>query len=108
MASKAKSTKATKESLLLANMLPSVTSIAKQEYVMSDMFECVIHHEGMFVEFNILGYDGLEEVWQVDPDFWSYFEVLGGLKDLGYSKVESLWYYDAMDDNELVLLKDDT
>ena len=37
----------------------------------------------------------------------SYFDVLGELKDLGYSKVESLWYYDAMDDNELVLLKDD-
>ncbi|KAI5395619.1 hypothetical protein KIW84_061967 [Lathyrus oleraceus] len=62
----------------------------------------------MFVEFNILGYDGLEEVWQVDPDFWSYFEMLGELKDLGYSKVRILWYYDAMEDNELVLLKDDT
>ncbi|KAI5447300.1 hypothetical protein KIW84_014959 [Lathyrus oleraceus] len=47
------------------------------------------------------------EVLQVDPDFWSYFEVLGGLKNLGYSKVESLWYYDVMDDNELILLKYD-
>lgn len=74
---------------------------------MSDRFECVIHHGRVFVEFNILGYNGLEEVWQVDPDFWSYFEVLDELKDLGYLKLESLWYYDAMDDNELVLLKDD-
>ncbi|KAI5417934.1 hypothetical protein KIW84_042531 [Lathyrus oleraceus] len=31
---------------------------------------------------------------------------MGGLKDLGYPKMESLWYYDAMDINELVLLKD--
>jgi hypothetical protein len=61
----------------------------------------------VFVEFKILGYKGLEEVWKVDHDFWSYFEVLSGLKNLGYPKVESLWYYDAMDINELVLLKDD-
>lgn len=74
---------------------------------MSDMFECVIHHGDVFIEFNRLSYNELEEVCQVDPDFWSYFEVLSGLKDLGYSKVESLWYYDAMDDNELMLLKDD-
>lgn len=74
---------------------------------MSDRFECVIHHRGVFVEFNKLGYKGLEEVWQVDPDFWNYFEVMDGLKDLGYLKVEILWYYDAMDINELVLLKDD-
>lgn len=74
---------------------------------MSDRFEYVINYVGMFAEFKKLGYNGLEEVWQVDPDFWSYLEVLGELKDLGYSKVESLWYYDVMDDNELVLLKDD-
>ncbi|KAI5412440.1 hypothetical protein KIW84_057205 [Lathyrus oleraceus] len=76
-------------------------------FISSLRFDCVIYHGGVFVEFNRLGYHGLEKVWQVDPDFWSYFEVLDGLKDLGYSKVESLWYYDAMDDNELVLLRDD-
>ncbi|CAK8532808.1 unnamed protein product [Lathyrus sativus] len=72
-----------------------------------DRLECVIHHGGGFDEFNRYGYNGLEEIWQVDPDFWSYFEILGGLKDLGYPKVESLWYYDVMDDNELVMLQDD-
>ncbi|KAI5393265.1 hypothetical protein KIW84_060400 [Lathyrus oleraceus] len=56
--------------------------------VMSGRFECVIHHGCVFVEFNRLGYKRLDEVWQVDPDLWSYFEVLGGLKDLGYPKVE--------------------
>ncbi|CAK8543317.1 unnamed protein product [Lathyrus sativus] len=72
-----------------------------------DMFEFVIHHEGGFGEFNRHSYNGLKEIWQVGPDYWSYFEILRGLKDLGYPKVESLWYYDAMDDNELVILQDD-
>ncbi|KAI5422128.1 hypothetical protein KIW84_045545 [Lathyrus oleraceus] len=48
-----------------------------------------------------------KKVWQIDHDLWSYFEVLGGLKDLGYPKVESLCYYYAMDINELVVLKGD-
>ncbi|CAI8584689.1 unnamed protein product [Vicia faba] len=69
-------------------------------------FECVIHHEGVFGEFNKLGYKGLEEILDVYPNFWSYLEILGGLKDLGYPKIDSLWYYDAMDDNELVMLQD--
>ncbi|CAK8538837.1 unnamed protein product [Lathyrus sativus] len=72
-----------------------------------DRFECVIHHGGGFGEYNKYGYNGLEEIWHVDPDFWSYFEILGGLKNLGYLKVESLWYYDAIDDNELVMLQGD-
>lgn len=60
-------------------------------------FECVVHHEGEFLKFKKLGYKELNEVWIVDLDYWSYFEVLGGLRDLRYLDVESLWYCDAMD-----------
>ncbi|KAI5446902.1 hypothetical protein KIW84_014665 [Lathyrus oleraceus] len=74
---------------------------------MTDRFQCDIRHWCVFVKFNKLGYKGLEEVLEVDPDFWGYFEILIGLKDLGYPCMESLWYYDAMDINQLVLLKDD-
>lgn len=51
-----------------------------------------MHHGGEFAEFTKLGYKGLEEIWDVDPDFWSYFEVLNRLKDLGYPSVDSIWY----------------
>ncbi|CAK8565422.1 unnamed protein product [Lathyrus sativus] len=74
---------------------------------MIDRFDCVINHGGVSDEFNRICYKGLKKIWQVDPDFWSYFKILGGLKNLGYPKVESLWYYHAMDDNELVMLQDD-
>ncbi|KAI5427780.1 hypothetical protein KIW84_032983 [Lathyrus oleraceus] len=57
--------------------------------IMTDRFQCVIHHESVFVKFNRLCYKGLKEVWEVDPDSWSYFEVLSGLKDLEYLKVEN-------------------
>lgn len=59
-------------------------------------FECVVHHGGEFIEFKKLGYNGLHEVWLANPDYWSYFKVLGGLRGLGYPVVESLQYYDAM------------
>lgn len=33
--------------------------------------------------------------------------MLSDLKDLGYPKMDSMWYYDAIDINEIVLLKDE-
>ncbi|KAI5421899.1 hypothetical protein KIW84_045375 [Lathyrus oleraceus] len=35
------------------------------------------------------------------------FEVLSGLKQLGYPTVESLWYHDTTEINEIVPLKED-
>lgn len=32
-------------------------------------FECVIDHGVKFLEFKKLCYNGLEEVWVVDPDY---------------------------------------
>ncbi|CAK8578760.1 unnamed protein product [Lathyrus sativus] len=74
---------------------------------MDSRFKCIVHHGGQFAEFTNLGYNGLEETWDVESDFWSYFKVLGGLKDLGYPTIESLWYYDQMECNSIVELKDD-
>lgn len=64
-------------------------------------------HQGEFYEFTKLGYKGLEEVWDIDPNYWSYFKVFSSLKDLGYPAVESLWYYDEMDFNKIILMKAD-
>ncbi|KAI5443205.1 hypothetical protein KIW84_012026 [Lathyrus oleraceus] len=74
---------------------------------MESRFQCIVHHRGEFVEFTKLGYKGLEETWDVDPNILSYFEVLSGLKDLGYPSINSLWYCDQMEFNSMVLLKDD-
>lgn len=63
--------------------------------------------EKEFFEFTKLGYKGLEEVRVIYLDYWSYFKFLSGLKDLDYLTIQSLWYYDEMEFNKIVLLKDD-
>lgn len=54
---------------------------------MEPRFDCVVHHSGEFsrefANFTKTGYVGLEEVWSVDPDYWSYFEILDKLKEMG-------------------------
>lgn len=47
---------------------------------MDSHFHCIMHHGGEFVEFTKLGYKGLKETWDVDLDFWTYFEFFSGLK----------------------------
>lgn len=51
------------------------------------MFKCVVHHSGEFsrefANFTKSGYQGLETIWDVNPDYWSYFKILGLLKGLG-------------------------
>jgi len=74
---------------------------------MEGRYECILHHRGHFRRFHHLDYDGLQDSWYFDPDLWSFFEVLGGLKEMGYIGLDSLWYYDPKDDNMLVKLRDD-
>lgn len=78
---------------------------------MEKRLQCIVHHGGEFSkEFYKLikwGYKGLKEIWDIVRDYWSYFEILGKLKDLGYPVVASLWYYDEMDVNDIVLLEND-
>jgi len=59
---------------------------------------------GSFSELNHLGYNGLEDIWICDLDVLSYFGVVGGLKEMVYCDLESLWFYDLMDVNELIRL----
>jgi len=61
---------------------------------MEENFEVVVHHMGVFKEFLHTGYEGLEITWLCDPERWSYFEVLGNLEVMGYTEIDSMWFYD--------------
>ncbi|KAG2400419.1 uncharacterized protein HKW66_Vig0097270 [Vigna angularis] len=59
----------------------------------NDMFQVVVHHGGTLIKEFPFKYIGGEIVyWDVDPDKWCYFGVLGSLKDLGYMEVKELYY----------------
>jgi len=49
-----------------------------------DRFEVVVHHSGSFVchDNGKLVFEGETIKWFCDPDRWSYFEIVGGLKEL--------------------------
>ncbi|XP_052736711.1 uncharacterized protein LOC128197902 [Vigna angularis] len=58
-----------------------------------DMFRVVVHHGGTLIKevpFNYIG--GEITNWDVDPDKWCYFGVLGSLNHMGYMQVEELYY----------------
>lgn len=78
---------------------------------MEKRFQYIVHHFGEFskefVNFTKSSYEGLETIWDVDLDFQSYFKILDKLKELGYPIIDKLWYYDEMNVNDIVLLKDD-
>jgi hypothetical protein len=76
--------------------------------VMESKFECVVHHGGCFGQLHHADYNGAEESWFFDPDYWAYFDIKDNLKEkLGYKVVESLWFYDPMNINGMVYLQDD-
>jgi len=72
---------------------------------MDGKFEVVVHHRGDFSDFTHSSYHGMEDTWICDPDVWSYFEVLGDLKEMGYINLESLWYYDPLHVDEIIRLR---
>lgn len=72
-----------------------------------EKFEVVVHHKGSFCEPGHLGYYGCESTWICHSDVWSYLGVLSGLKDMGYNDLESLWFYDPLEVNELIRLNSD-
>jgi hypothetical protein len=75
---------------------------------MADKLEVVVHHGGGFEEFNHNGYVGANVTWFVDEDYFSYFEFVGEIKkELKYPTVDTMWFYDPQDLDELVLLEDD-
>lgn len=70
-----------------------------------DAFVVVVHHHGHFDQIGRDNYIGGETtIWECDPDTWSYYEVIGVLKDIGYVHIEQLWY--AVDTAMLLLCDD--
>ncbi|KOM54805.1 hypothetical protein LR48_Vigan10g069700 [Vigna angularis] len=58
-----------------------------------ERFEVVVHHDGTLIKEVPFKYiDGEIVVWDVDLDKWSFFEIVGALKDLGYLQVKELYY----------------
>jgi hypothetical protein len=75
---------------------------------MTHKLEVVVHHGGGFEEFNHNGYVGAHVNWFVDEDYFSYFEFVGEIKEnLKYPSVDTMWFYDPQDLDELILLEDD-
>ncbi|RHN40617.1 hypothetical protein MtrunA17_Chr8g0356631 [Medicago truncatula] len=70
-------------------------------------FVLVVHHGGVFVDFNHMGYNGTEIVLECEPDYWAYFSILSTLKRLGYPMVRSLWYHDPNLVDDLIRLRSD-
>jgi len=59
-----------------------------------DRFEVVVHHGGYF-ERNEVRWsysNGLTSTLACDPDRWSYFEIMGILREMGYVNIKDLWY----------------
>ncbi|CAK8576498.1 unnamed protein product [Lathyrus sativus] len=55
-----------------------------------------IHHNGEFVDGDLRVYEGVKaDEMKVDVDRWSYFELIGSLKDLGYRDFEKIYYNDS-------------
>ena len=70
-----------------------------------DTFEVVVHQGGIFRQFGPINYIGGETtVWGCDPDTWSYFEVVGEIREMEYVNIKELWY--AIE-NAMYKLEDD-
>ncbi|WVY95463.1 hypothetical protein V8G54_034551 [Vigna mungo] len=74
-----------------------------------ERFNVVIHHGGTLVTDIPFRYVGGEVTyWSVDPDKWSYFEVVDSIKELGYINVSELFYsidhilYKLYDDRDVM------
>ena len=62
---------------------------------MDEYLNITIHHSGEFVTEDMSVYEGGEIVdLRVDVDKWSYFELIGYIKELGYADVENIYYRD--------------
>ena len=60
---------------------------------MDEYLNITIHHSGEFFTEDMSVYEGGEIVdLRVDVDKWSYFELMGAIKELGYTYVENIYY----------------
>jgi len=53
-------------------------------------FQFVVHHSGTFCDARYVGGD--TSTRSCDSDRWSYFEIVGILKDMGFLTVQEMWY----------------
>jgi len=52
-----------------------------------------VHHGGYFETNETLSYsNGLTTTLACDPDRWSFFEIMGILREIGYVNIKELWY----------------
>ncbi|WVZ17710.1 hypothetical protein V8G54_010692 [Vigna mungo] len=70
----------------------------------------VFHHGGKFLNPGTFGYyGGQTSRLIIDPDRWSFFEIMAILKEMGYINVKALWYSlgGPVLEDRLELLSDD-
>jgi len=53
-------------------------------------FQLVVHHSGTFCDARYAGGD--TSTWSCDGDRWSYFEIVGILKEMGFITVQEMRY----------------
>ena len=74
-------------------------------------FAVAFHHMGRFERNKGLKYVGgeIHVVKGIDPDFWSYFEALGIVKEFKYGDDVKLWWKGSKEKllNNLQMLNDD-
>jgi len=51
-------------------------------------FQLVVYHSGTFCDVRYVG----TSTWSCDGDRWSYFEILGIVKKMGFLTVHEMWY----------------
>lgn len=53
----------------------------------------LIHHGGSFLENELIVYEGeIVTKLKIDVGRWSYFELVAIKKNLGYWKIDTIWY----------------
>lgn len=66
------------------------------EFEIDEDLHLKIHHSGEFVDEEFSVYEGGEMAnLKIKVDRWSYFELLGCFKELGYSSIEKIYYRDS-------------
>ena len=66
---------------------------------MDGNFKSIVHHKDKFIRSYQLEYIGTECEWDCIKDKWSYFKVLGILKDptnIGYLQLSSIFIFVVM------------
>ncbi|CAL5206365.1 unnamed protein product [Lathyrus oleraceus] len=63
---------------------------------MDERLHLKIHHSGEFVDEQFSVYGGEVVDFNIEVDRWSYFELLGCFKELGYRAIEKIYYRDPI------------